>query len=97
MVIPFIIILVVRAKNMGALFIASFCTILGIFAMRYDLVILGQAIPHYYGMGLVDYPQLFSYQPTLHELMVAASGLTFCLFFLFLGEKLFRGHVSEGH
>ncbi len=97
MLIPFIIILAVRAKNMGALFIASFCAILGIFAMRYDLVILGQVIPHYYGMDMVDYPTLFSYKPTLHELMVAASGLTFCLFFLFLGEKLFRGHVTESH
>jgi molybdopterin-containing oxidoreductase family membrane subunit len=45
----------------------------------------------------VDYPTLFSYKPTLHELMVAASGLTFCLFFLLLGEKLFRGHVTESH
>jgi molybdopterin-containing oxidoreductase family membrane subunit len=97
MIIPFIIILAVRAQNMRALFIASVCTILGIFAMRYDLVIVGQVIPHYHGMGLVDYPELFSYRPTLHELMVCASGLTFCGFFLLLGEKLFRGHLSESH
>lgn len=97
MIIPFVIILAVRAKNMGALFFASTCAILGILAMRYDLVIVGQVIPHYHGMGLVDYPELFTYVPTLHEIMVTASGLTFCGFFLLLGEKLFRGHLTEKH
>lgn len=94
MLIPFFIIVAVGAKNMRALFMASTFAILGIFAMRYDLVILGQVIPHYHGMGLVDYPVLFSYQPSLHEIVIAVSGLTFCLFFLILGEKLFRGHVT---
>lgn len=97
MILPFIIILACRGRNMNALFIASVCTIFGIFAMRYDLVIVGQLIPHYHGMGLVDYPKLFSYTPTIHELMVAFSGLTFSGFFLLLGEKLFRGHVTEQH
>lgn len=93
MILPFTIILLYRAHNITALFTASVCAILGIFAMRYDLVIVGQLVPHYHGLGLVDYPQLFSYMPTVHELAIAVSGLSFCGMFLLIGEKVFRGHV----
>ncbi len=97
MVLPFIIILAFRVRNITALFTASVCAILGILAMRYDLVIIGQLIPHYHDLPLVDYPRLFTYTPTLHEIIVALSGLTFTGLFLLLGEKLFRGHVIEKH
>ncbi len=95
MLLPFLIILLVRGRNMAAIFIASLSGIIGIFFMRYDLVIVGQLIPHYHGMGLVDYPELFSYSPTLHENLVVAGGVAFCLMSFLLGEKLFRGHLSE--
>lgn len=97
MVIPFTIILLVRGRNMNALFAASFAGMVGIFVMRYDLVIVGQLVPHYHGMGLVDYPELLSYTPSLHENLVVLGGLGFCLLFFLIGEKLFRGHLAEGH
>jgi len=97
LVLPLVIILVFRSRNITALFIASLCAILGIMAMRYDLVIVGQLIPHYHDLPLVDYPKLFSYMPTLHEIMVALSGFALTGVFLLLGEKLFRGHVVEEH
>ncbi len=97
MVLPFIIILLVKGRNMGAIFFASVLGIIGIFIMRYDLVIVGQLIPHYHGMGLVDYPEYFSYSPTLHENLVVAGGIAFCVMVFLIGEKLFRGHVSEDH
>jgi molybdopterin-containing oxidoreductase family membrane subunit len=97
MVLPFIIIMLVRGRNMTALFIASVPAIIGIFIMRYDLVIVGQLVPHYHGMGLVDYPEYFSYSPTLHENLVVAGGIALCVMLFLLGEKLFRGHVAEEH
>jgi molybdopterin-containing oxidoreductase family membrane subunit len=97
MIIPFILILAVRGKNMTALFIASFAGMIGIFFMRYDLVIVGQLIPHFHGMGLVDYPEILKYAPTPHELLVVLGGIG-CSGLLFLvGEKMFRGHLSESH
>ena len=95
MVIPFIIIMAVRGKNMNALFIASLAGIIGIYYMRYDLVIVGQLVPHYHGMGLVDYPELYTYSPKLHENLVVLGGVGFCGLMFLLGEKLFRGHLSE--
>lgn len=97
MIIPFLIILAVRGRNMNALFIASLAGMIGIFYMRYDLVIVGQLVPAYHGMGLVDYPDLLTYSPTLHENLVVLGGIAFCGLTFFMGEKLFRGHVSEHH
>ena len=63
----------------------------------YDLVIVGQLVPHYHGMGLVDYPELLSYTPSLHENLVVVGGVAFCVMLFLMGEKLFRGHVAQEH
>jgi molybdopterin-containing oxidoreductase family membrane subunit len=97
MIIPFVIILAVKGRNMNALFIASLAGMIGIFYMRYDLVIVGQLVPAFHGMGLVDYPDLLTYSPTLHENLVVLGGIAFCGLTFFMGERLFRGHVSEQH
>lgn len=97
MVLPFALILAVRGGNMRVIFAASVAGMIGIFFMRYDLVIVGQLVPHYHGMGLVDYPELFTYAPKLHEWMVTVGGIAFCLLLFLVGERLFRGHLSEAH
>ena len=97
MLLPFLLILAVRGRNMRVLFVASLAGMIGIFFMRYDLVIVGQLVPHYHGMGLVDYPEMFTYMPTLHEIMITIGGFGFCGFLFLAGEKLFRGHLSEDH
>jgi Ni/Fe-hydrogenase subunit HybB-like protein len=97
MVIPFVLIMSVRGRNMKTLFIASVAGMIGIFFMRYDLVVVGQLVPHYHGMGLVDYPELFHYMPSLHEVLITVGGFAFCGFLFLAGERLFRGHLSEDH
>jgi len=97
MIIPFILILAVRGRNMRVLFVASLAGMIGIFFMRYDLVIIGQLVPHYHGLGLVDYPELFTYVPSFHEWMITLGGIGFCGFLFLAGERLFRGHLSEDH
>lgn len=97
MLIPFVLILAVKGRNMNVLFAASFAGMVGIFFMRYDLVVVGQLVPHYHGMGLVDYPELLSYVPSLHENLVVMGGIGFCGLLFLIGEKLFRGHVTKEH
>ena len=97
MAIPFLLILAVRGRNMTVLFIASLAGMIGIFYMRYDLVIVGQLIPSFHGMGLVDYPELLAYTPSLHENLVVVGGVAFCGLLFLMGEKLFRGHLTEHH
>jgi molybdopterin-containing oxidoreductase family membrane subunit len=97
MIIPFAIILAVKGRNMNALFIASLAGMIGIFFMRYDLVIVGQLVPAFHGMGLVDYPDLLTYMPSLHENLIVLGGIAFCGMLFLIGEKMFRGHYSENH
>ena len=97
MVIPFALILMARAKNLQLLFVAAASQIVGIFFMRYDLVVVGQIVPHFHGMGVNDLPELFSYAPSLHEVMVALGGISLCVMGFLMGERLFKGHLSEDH
>jgi len=97
LIIPFVLIMTMRGRNMKTLFIASLAGMIGIFFMRYDLVIVGQLVSHFHGMGLVDYPDLFRYMPTPHEILITLGGFGLCGFLFLAGEKLFRGHLSEDH
>ena len=97
LVIPFVIILAVKARNVTAMALGSASSIIGIFFMRYDLVIVGQVVPGFHGMNIVDMPHLFPYTPTLHEWVITLSGFTFCAVLFMLGERMFRGHLSEDH
>lgn len=95
--IPFLIILGVRAKNLTAMAIGSGASIVGIFVMRYDLVIVGQIVPGFHELNIVNLPHLLHYAPTLHEWMVTLAGFAFCGLLFMMGERLFRGHLSEDH
>ena len=97
LVIPLMIILAVRARNLTAMAIGSAASIVGIFIMRYDLVVVGLVVPGYHELNIVGLPHIFPYTPTLHEWMVTISGFTFCGILFMWGERLFRGHLSEDH
>ncbi len=97
MAIPFLILLFTRFRSTTAMFLAGGLGIIGIFFMRYDLVVVGQIVPHFHGMHIVDIPHLYSYAPTLHEIMVSLGGVGLCGMLYLMGEKLFRGHLSEVH
>ncbi|BCO08566.1 hypothetical protein GF1_09420 [Desulfolithobacter dissulfuricans] len=97
MVLPFVIILAVRAKNISAMALGSLASIIGIFFMRYDLVVVGQIVPGLHEYNIVSLPHLFSYSPTLHEYMITMAGFTFCAMLFMIGERMFRGHLSEDH
>ena len=97
LVIPFVIILAVKAKDMTALFWASVSSVIGIFFMRYDLVVVGQIVPGLHEYHIVGQPDLLSYSPSLHEIMVTIGGVAFCTMLFLMGERLFRGHLSEDH
>lgn len=97
LVIPFIVILAVRAKNITAMALGSAASIAGIFMMRYDLVVVGQIVPGFHELNIVDMPHLFTYTPTLSEYMITMAGFTFCAVLFMMGERMFRGHLSEDH
>jgi molybdopterin-containing oxidoreductase family membrane subunit len=97
MVLPFLIIMAARARNMKAMFIAGALCLIGIFFMRYDLVVVGQIVPGLEGMGIIDFPHYFSYTPSFYEIIITIGGLSLCAMAFLMGEKLFNGHLSEEH
>jgi Ni/Fe-hydrogenase subunit HybB-like protein len=97
LVIPLLIIMAVRAKNVTAMALGSMMSIIGIFVMRYDLVIVGQIIPGFHELNIVGLPHILPYSPTLHEWVITLSGFTFCGVLFMMGERMFRGHLSEDH
>lgn len=96
MVIPFVIILYTRFKNVNASFIASIMMVLGIFFMRYDLVIVGQVVPVYHELGVNDVPHLLPYMPSFHEIMITIGGMGIVASAFLIGERVFMGHKDSG-
>jgi molybdopterin-containing oxidoreductase family membrane subunit len=97
MMIPFILLLIGRGKNMTLMFTASVFMIFSIFFMRLDMVVVGQIVPQYFELGVVEYSKLHSYSPSVHEILVVLGGISFCLLAFLLGEKIFSGFTDPQH
>ncbi len=92
MLIPFFIIIFTKGRNIKASLFAAISAVLGIFYMRYDLVIAGQLVPmreplpgaHVEGAlpnGLV------SYSPSFTEIVIVVGAIGFCAFLYLVAEK----------
>jgi Ni/Fe-hydrogenase subunit HybB-like protein len=97
MVIPLMLFLTAKSGSLNRMFLASMLMIVGIYFMRYDLVIVGQIVPVYFELGVNAYSHLLSYTPSTHEIMVVMGGIGFVGFNFLLGEKIFDGHKVEQH
>ena len=102
MIIPFVLLLMSKAKNMIIMFVAAAFMIFSIFFMRLDLVVVGQIVPLYLELGFNEYSRLHTYTPSVHEILVVLGGVGFCGMAFLLGEKVFNGfqqtesaHASE--
>ncbi len=90
-IIPFILFLVSRQKNLTMMFAASVILIFSIFFTRLDMVVVGQIVPLYWELGVVEYSQLHRYMPSVAEILVVLGGVSFCALAFLLGEKIFDG------
>ena len=82
-------------KKMGLLALASFSTLIGIAVTFYDLIIVGQLIPHFHQYNLYGYPSLYSYSPSLHEYMMIVGSVSFFLAAFLAGELIFNSLTLE--
>jgi len=97
MVIPFALLLISKWKNMTMMVVASAMMIVGIFVMRYDLVVFGQIVSVFYELGVNEYKDLLSYSPSFHEMGIVAGAIGLTVLTFLLGEKVFKGHESDIH
>jgi len=96
-VIPFILLLLSKGRRLGLMFTASLLVIFSVFFVRFDLVVIGQIVPYYIDLGVVEYSRLNAYMPTWHEGLVVLGGIGFCMLAFLLAEKVFDGYPETGH
>ncbi len=97
MLIPFVLFLMSRFKNINLMFIATMFMIFSIFFMRFDLVVIGQVVPSFHELHVTDYPGLLPYKPSFHEIVISVGGIALATLTFLLGEKVFQGHKMESH
>ncbi len=95
MALPFCILLLTRASAPKWAFVAGLVSMIGIFFMRYDLVVVGQLVPSFHSLGVESHKSLLSYIPSLHEVVITLGGLAFCGLMFLLGEQVFNGHQDS--
>ncbi len=96
-VIPFILLWLGKGRSMWLMFTASALVIFSVFFVRLDLVVIGQIVPYYMDLGVVEYSRLNAYMPTLHEGLVVLGGIGFCMSAFLFAERLFDGYPDDGH
>lgn len=77
-------------RRPGVLAVAGFSIQIGIFVIFYDLIVVGQLIPHFQAYDLYGYPEFYSYHPSLHEFIMVAGAIGFFFTTYMLGEILFK-------
>lgn len=77
-------------KRIGIYSLACLISMIGIFITFYDLIIVGQLIPHFHQYNLFDAPRFYSYSPRLHEIMIVAGTFSFFLAAFLIGEMAFN-------
>jgi molybdopterin-containing oxidoreductase family membrane subunit len=90
--IPFIIVLATKGKNIGAILLGSVSSVIGIFFMRYDLVIAGQLLPMREATAGARVQNatldgLVTYSPSASEVTIVIGAIFFCIALYLAAER----------
>jgi len=97
MFLPLFLLIRSRGNNFNLIMWATGLMMIGIFFMRYDIVIPGQMESVYHSLGVVEAADLLTYTPSFHEIMASLFGISFISLAYFAGEKMLNGHQLEKH
>ncbi len=99
MLIPFALILFTKARSFSINVLAAASAIVGIFFMRYNLVVAGQLVPMRPDVHRVGPDGLLSYFPSPTEIGIVLGGIGLCLLMYIAANLLFNlddeEHPSE--
>lgn len=97
MFLPLYLLIRSRGNNFNLILWATGLMMVGIFFMRYDIVIPGQMESVYHSLGVVEEANLLTYTPSFHEIMASIFGIAVIALAYFVGEKMLNGHQLEKH
>jgi len=95
MVIPILILVLSGFRSVQAMSTAALLALVGGFFQRYDLVVVGQQVPHF--IGYDDLPTYLHYMPSLSEFLVLLGSLGLAGAGFLLGERFFGKAFRYGH
>ena len=97
MILPLYLLIRSRGNNFNLILWATGLMMIGIFFMRYDIVIPGQMESVYHSLGVEEAKDMLTYTPSFHEIMASLFGIGFIGLAYFAGEKMLNGHQLEKH
>jgi Ni/Fe-hydrogenase subunit HybB-like protein len=97
LVIPFILLIRSEGIDINLMFIATGFMLVGIFFMRYDLVLAGQIVPVFHALHVEEYNSLLHYMPSLNEIAIVVGGLCLATVLFMFGEKVLNAHKFQKH
>ncbi len=97
MVLPLYLLIRSRGNNFNLIMWSTGFMMIGIFFMRYDIVVPGQMESVYHSLGVVEAVDMLKYTPSFHEVMASLFGICFIALAYFAGEKMLNGHQLEKH
>jgi Ni/Fe-hydrogenase subunit HybB-like protein len=86
-VLPILILGFTNAQNLKAMFWASVSCLVGLFFMRYDLVVVDQLVPVWHSVGAKAYETYATYVPSIVEIAVVGGGFGFCMLLYLFAER----------
>ncbi|MDF1614593.1 NrfD/PsrC family molybdoenzyme membrane anchor subunit [Desulfurivibrio dismutans] len=90
MLLPFILLLATGGRNLKVATWAALSSMIGIFFMRYNLVVTGQLVPLRSDVDAVGASGLLSYTPSLTEIAIVLGGMGLCLLLYILAGRFFN-------
>lgn len=96
MVLPFVLLLASKGRNLKIATFAALCSMIGIFFMRFNLVVAGQLVPLRSDVDPVGANGLLSYTPSLTEIAIVIGGFGLCLA-LYLAANRFFDLDAQSH
>ncbi|MEA3467889.1 MAG: NrfD/PsrC family molybdoenzyme membrane anchor subunit [Thermodesulfobacteriota bacterium] len=87
LVLPLLLIVLSRLRNIGMMSLAGFLILIGQFVARYDLVAAGLLVPG--SLGWDNVPTYFDYVPSFGEFAVVFGSVAVVTFGFLMGERLF--------
>ena len=97
LLLPFVLILATKGKNLGVAVFAAASSLIGIFFMRYNLVVAGQLKPMRYDPEVVGASGLVSYAPSITEIGIVLGGIGLCLLMYIAANMIFNLDADEHH
>lgn len=94
MLLPFLILINKQTRTVFGVAMAGLSTLIGIFFMRYDLVVAGQLVPVREGSGELT-NGLLQYFPSVTEIAIVIGAICLCLLLYSAAEKIFD--LEGGH